>query len=71
MLLGSDFMPIDQIVNMSLNVLKRRVATHDKYLTWIEMDEYSITLYMGHWVSFIGAPMISFCFPEKHFLEDH
>ena len=30
MLLGLDFMPLDQIVYMSLNGLRRQVATRDK-----------------------------------------
>jgi len=33
MLLGLDFMPLDQIDHMSLNVLRRQVATHDKTQT--------------------------------------
>jgi hypothetical protein len=33
MLLGLDFMPPDQIDHMSLNGLRRRVATHDKTQT--------------------------------------
>jgi hypothetical protein len=33
MLLGLDFMPMDQIDHMSLNGLWRRVATHDKTQT--------------------------------------
>jgi hypothetical protein len=41
MLLGLDFMPPDQIANMSLNGLRRRVATHDKTQTRTQMDEPS------------------------------
>jgi hypothetical protein len=42
--LGLDFMPPDQISNMSLNGLRRRVATHDKTLTRPQMDEPSVAL---------------------------
>jgi hypothetical protein len=48
MLLGLDFMPLDQIANMSLNGLRRRVATHDKTQTETQMDEPSVALDLGH-----------------------
>jgi hypothetical protein len=48
MLLGLDFMPLDQSVNMTLNDLRRRVATHDKTQTWTRMDELSVALDLGH-----------------------
>jgi hypothetical protein len=47
MLLGLDFMPLDQIVDMSLNGLRRRVATHDKTQTETQMDEPSVALDPG------------------------
>jgi hypothetical protein len=45
MLLGLDFMPPDQISNMSLNGLRRQVATHDKTQTETQMDERWL-----HWI---------------------
>jgi hypothetical protein len=44
MLLGLDFMPPDQIDHMSLNGLRRRVATHDKTQTGTQMHEPSVAL---------------------------
>jgi hypothetical protein len=44
MLLGLDFMPPDQIGHMSLNGLRRRVATHDKTQIETQMDEPSVAL---------------------------
>jgi hypothetical protein len=41
---GLDFLPLEQIVNMSLNGLRRRFATHHNTLTWPLMDEPSIEL---------------------------
>jgi hypothetical protein len=61
MLLGLDFMPLDQIVDMSLNGLRRRVATHDKTQTRTQMDELSVALDLGHQVSSSGAHPLSFC----------
>jgi hypothetical protein len=34
------------------------------------MDEPSVALDLGHRVSASGDPLLSFCFPKKHFLED-
>jgi hypothetical protein len=67
-LLGLDFMHLDQIGNMSLNGLIRRVATHDKNQTGNQMDEPSIALDTGHHISASGAPPMLFCFPKKHLL---
>jgi hypothetical protein len=44
MLLGLDFMPLDQIDHMSLNGLRRRVATLDKNQTETHMHESSVSL---------------------------
>jgi hypothetical protein len=63
-------MPPDQIADISLNGLRRRVVTRDKTLTRIQMDESSVTLDPGHCISSIGAPLLSFCCLENHFLED-
>jgi hypothetical protein len=60
MLLGLDFMPLDQSVDMSLNGLRRRVATHDKTQTETQMDEPSVALDLGHRVSASGAHPLSF-----------
>jgi hypothetical protein len=38
----------DEISNMSLNGLRRRVATNDKTLTEYEMDEISVALDLGN-----------------------
>jgi hypothetical protein len=46
--LGLDFMPPDQIGHMSLNGLKRRVATHDKTQTETQMGEPSVALDPEH-----------------------
>ena len=70
MLLDLDFMPLDQIANMSLNGLRRLVATHDKTQTWAHMDEYSIALDLRNWVSASGDPPLSFHFLENHLLHD-
>jgi hypothetical protein len=48
MLLSLDFMPPDQIGHMSLNGLRRRVATHDKNQTKTRMDEPSVALDPEH-----------------------
>jgi hypothetical protein len=53
--LGLDFMPPDQIGHMSLNGLKRRVATHDKTQTETRMGEPSVALDPEHWVSTRGG----------------
>jgi hypothetical protein len=60
MLLGLDFMPIDQSVDMSLNGLRRRFATRDKTQTYTWMDELSIALDLGHQVSVSGVHLLSF-----------
>jgi hypothetical protein len=70
MLLGLDFMPLDQISNMSLNGLRRRVATCDKTQTETQMDEPSVALDLGHWVSTSGGPSVVISFPRKNLLED-
>jgi hypothetical protein len=49
MLLDLDFMPPDQIGHMSLNGLRRRVATHDKTQTETRMDELPVALDLEHW----------------------
>jgi hypothetical protein len=38
-MIGVNFMSSDQIANMSLNGLRRRVATRDKTQIGTEMDE--------------------------------
>jgi hypothetical protein len=70
MILFLYFMPPDQISNMSLNGLRRRVTTHDKTQTETQMDEPSIALDLGHQVSSSGTPSLSFYFLEKSLLED-
>jgi hypothetical protein len=50
--LSLDFMPSDQITNMSLNDLRRRIATHDKNLTMDQMDEPSV-----EWTQSIGLQL--------------
>jgi hypothetical protein len=54
MLLGLDFMPSDQIANMSLNGLRRRVATHNKNQTGTRMDESLVALDPGNKFSTSG-----------------
>jgi hypothetical protein len=54
MLLGLDFMPPDQIANMSLNGLRRQVATHDKTQTLTQMDEPSVALDPGTKFQLVG-----------------
>jgi hypothetical protein len=54
MLFGLDFMPLDQSVNMSLNGLRRRVATRDKTQTETWMDEPSVALDQGTWFQLVG-----------------
>jgi hypothetical protein len=55
MLLSLDFMPPDQIGHMSLNGLKRRVATCDKTQTRTRMGEPSVSLDLENWVSTNGG----------------
>jgi hypothetical protein len=69
MLLGLDFMPSDQIGHMSLNGLRRRVATIDKTQTGTRMHEPSVALDPEHQVSAIGAPTLSFHRPKNNLLE--
>jgi hypothetical protein len=69
MLLGLDFMPSDQIGHMSLNGLRRRVATIDKTQTRTQMHEPSVALDPEHQVSAIGAPTLSFHRPKNNLLE--
>jgi hypothetical protein len=69
MLLGLDFMPSDQIGHMSLNGLRRRVATIDKTQTGTQMHEPSVALDPEHQVSTIGAPTLSFHRPKNNLLE--
>jgi hypothetical protein len=60
MLLSLDFMPPDEIDDISLNGLRRRVVTRCKTLTRIQMDESSVALDTRHSISSIGAPLLSF-----------
>jgi hypothetical protein len=60
MLLGLDFMPRDQINHMSLNGLRRRVATIDKTQNMTQMHEPLVALDPEHLFSTIGAPTLSF-----------
>jgi hypothetical protein len=66
--LSLDFMPPDQIGHMSLNGLKRRVATHDKTQIKTRMGEPSVSLDPGHQFSSMGAPPLSFLSTEKPFV---
>jgi hypothetical protein len=70
MLLGVNFMPWDQISNMSLNGLRGQVVTHHKTQTMTQMDGPSTALDLGHLVSASGAPPLSLCCLENHFLQD-
>jgi hypothetical protein len=70
MMLSLDFMPLDEIANMSLNALRRRVETRDKTLIGPRMYEPSVALDPWHHDSVSGEPPFSFCFLENHFLED-
>jgi hypothetical protein len=67
--LGLDFMPPDQIGHMSLNGLKRRVATHDKTQTETRMGEPSVALDPEHRFQLGGGGLLSFCPLENHILE--
>jgi hypothetical protein len=69
MFLGLDFMPPNQIGHMSLNGLRRRVATRDKNQTRTQMEKPSIALDLEHWVSASGAPPLSFRRLENRLLE--
>jgi hypothetical protein len=70
MFLSLDFMPPDQIVDTSLNGLRRQVVTRDKILTRPQMYESSVALEPWHYISSIWAPLISFFCLENHLLED-
>jgi hypothetical protein len=65
MLLNLDFIPSDQIGHMSLNGLRRRVATIDKTQTGTRMHELSVALDPEHQFSAMGAPTLSF-HPSKN-----
>jgi hypothetical protein len=67
MLLSLDFMPPDQIGHISLNGLRRRVATRDKTQTGTQMHKPSVALDSEHRVSASGAPTLSFS-TEKPFV---
>jgi hypothetical protein len=69
MLLVLDFMPPNKIGHMSLNVLRRRVATIDKTQTETWMHDPLVALDTEHRVSVVGAPMLSFCRLESFLLE--
>jgi hypothetical protein len=58
MLLGLDFMTPDQIGHMSLNGLRRQVATIDKTQTETRIHKMSVALDLGHQVSIIRAPTL-------------
>jgi hypothetical protein len=60
MLLGLDFMPLVESVNMFLNGLRMRVSTRDKNKTGTQMEELLIALDLGHQVSTSGAQPLSF-----------
>jgi hypothetical protein len=60
MLLDLDFMTLDQSVEMSLNGLRRRAATHNKTQNGTQMDKPSVALYLGHQFSASGAHLLSF-----------
>jgi hypothetical protein len=63
-----DFMPPDQIGHMSLNGLKRQVATHDKTQTRTQMGEPSVALDPEHQVSTRGGPSTVIFSTEKPYL---
>ena len=64
-----DFMPPYQIDLMSLNDLRRRVATIDKTQTKNRMHEPLVALDPEYLVSTIGAPTLSFRWPKNNLLE--
>jgi hypothetical protein len=57
MLLGLDFMPLDQIANMSLNVL-RQVKTQDKNLIEPRMDKPLVSFDLGNLFSDKGTHLL-------------
>jgi hypothetical protein len=69
MMLGLDFMPPSQIGHMSLNGLRRRVATCDKNQTGTWMHEPSVALDSEHSVLATRAPTLSLCRTKNHVLE--
>jgi hypothetical protein len=68
MLLGLDFMPPDQIGHMSLNGLRRRVATIDKTQTGTQMHEPSVALDPEHRVSSYWGSYAIILSTEKPFV---
>jgi hypothetical protein len=58
MLLNLDFMPPDQIGHMSLNDLKRRVATRDKTQIETQMGEPLVALDLEHQFSTGGGSVV-------------
>jgi len=70
MLLVLDFMPPNQISNMSMNGLRRQVSSQDKNQTGTRMDEPSVALDLGNWVLSKVAPPLSYSFPKLCVLED-
>jgi hypothetical protein len=67
LLLSLDFMPPDQISNMSLNGLRRRVATHDKNQTKNWMEKPSVALDPRHWFMLVGPLYYNFV-SQKEFV---
>jgi hypothetical protein len=59
----------DEIGHMSLNDLRRRVATIDKIQPEIRMHESSVALDLEHLVSTIATPTLSFSRLENNLLE--
>jgi hypothetical protein len=55
------------ISNMSLNGLRRRVATRDKTQTKTHMDEPLVVMDLGHQVLAIWAPLLSLHCSKKCF----
>jgi hypothetical protein len=70
MQLGLDLIPPDEISHMSLNGLRTRVATRDKNQIGTSMDESSVALDLEKFVSYSGAPPLSFI-PMKNYLLDY
>jgi hypothetical protein len=68
MLLSVVFMPLNQISNMSLDDLRRRVTNCDKTQNGTLMIEPSVALDPRHRVSSSGAPLLSFFFSKKRLL---
>jgi hypothetical protein len=48
------FYALEQMIKMSMNGFRRRVATHYKTQTGTQMDKSLVVLDPGHWVSAIG-----------------